>query len=184
LPTENERKFVINKKCESLVKQLCIESYEISQGYLVSTKGVTLRLRKTSPYNSCKETYYFTLKSTVNNRVIELEHEIDKRDFHDLWQNSINKLEKTRYKIKNKKLVWELDFFYDYKGELYFALAECELPEGVEKPETIPDIIKNNLIFEVPLDDNRFANKHLGDPRYCLDLMNDLTKEKNLVKHI
>jgi CYTH domain-containing protein len=182
VPTENERKFVINKKCEALVRKITDESYEISQGYLVSTKGVTLRLRKTSHNN--KETYYFTLKSTVNGRVIELEHEIDERDFHDLWQNSINKLEKIRYKIKHKKLIWELDFFYDYKGELYFALAECELPEGVEKPETMPDIIKDNLIYEVPLDDSRFANKHLGDPRYCIDLMAELTRKICFLKHI
>jgi len=184
VPTENERKFVINKKCEASVKKLSNEAFEISQGYLVSTKGVTLRLRKTSCYDTRKETYYFTLKSTVNGRVIELEHEIDERDFHDLWQNSINKLEKTRYKIKHNKLIWEVDFFYDYRGEMYFALAECELPEGVEKPATMPEIIENNLIYEVPLDDSRFANKHLGDPRYCIDLLGILTKEKNLTKHI
>src|SRR5581483_11864739 len=115
--------------------------------------------------------HYLTLKSNVNNRVVEIENQIEERDFNDLWTQCMNKLEKIRYVITDKcGQKWEIDFFKDHNGSNYFCLAELEMPEGQKTPLFVPKFIRENLIFEVPLTDCRFASKLLADIRYSNDL--------------
>lgn len=175
MPTENERKYVLNLNCESQVKAVSKKHYLISQGYLIATRGITVRVRKLD--NGKKVKHYFTLKANAGGRVIELEEKIDQRDFDDFWSICLNKLEKIRYLVKGVHYVWELDFFKDYQGDTYFALAEVELPEGVPTPDILPDIVRRNLLYEVPLTDNRFGNKLLGDARYAADILQNIKSE-------
>lgn len=56
------------------------------------------------------------------------------------------------------------------------AIAEIELPENKKEPDEIPEIIKKNLIYEVPLTDSRFSNKLLGDPKYAIELLKSFRK--------
>ncbi len=175
MPTENERKFVIDRSCELEAKELSSKKYLISQGYLIATRGITVRVRKLD--NGKKVKHYFTLKANAGGRVIELEERIDKRDFDDLWNICLNKLQKIRYVVKGRHYTWELDFFKDYQGNTYFALAEVELPEGVPAPDTVLDIVKANLLYEVPLTDNRFGNKLLGDARYAADILQHINEK-------
>lgn len=119
-----------------------------------------------------------TLKSNTGGRVVEIEQDLDKRDFQDLWNVALIKLEKIRYEIKHNKLTWEIDFFKDYRNKTYMCVAEIEMPEGQLEPESLPDIVKNNLLFKVPLSDNRFSNKLLGDPKYALNLIKEITSTK------
>lgn len=173
MPTEFERKYVINTISESSVSENSYSKYNISQGYLIATRGITVRVRKLVEKD---EKYFFTLKVNVAGRVVEIEQEMDRRDFYDLWDIALNKLEKIRYLLKHKKSTWEVDFFKDYKNETYFAVAEIELPEGQFEPESIPKIILENTIFFVPIDDGRFSNKLLGDAKYATGLLNELSK--------
>jgi CYTH domain-containing protein len=172
MPTENERKYVLKMDCEPKAEALSHKKYFISQGYLIATRGITVRIRKLD--NGKKVKHYFTLKANAGGRCIELEERIDKRDYDDLWAICLNKLEKIRYVVKDKKDVWELDFFKDYQGQTYFALAEVELPEGVPAPDKLLDIVSRNLLYEVPLTDNRFGNKLLGDARYAADILHNI----------
>lgn len=175
MPTENERKFILDVNCENTVSKLSIEQYDISQGYLIATRGITVRVRKSVRRSRDKKSaYYFTLKVNTAGRVIEIEKNLDERDFNDLWDISLNKLEKVRYIIKHEKENWEMDFFKDYRGQTYMSVAEIELPENKLEPESLPDIVKKNLIYKVPLNDNRFSNKLLGDARYAAELIQEI----------
>lgn len=179
MPTENERKFVIKNSCEKTIADMAIQKYEISQGYLIATRGITVRVRKSVPVyaNGNKGGHYFTLKANTNGRCIEVENKLDKRDFDDLWNIALNKLEKVRYEVKSGKHLWECDFFRDYRGETYISIAEVELPEGQIEPDTLPTFIRDNMLYKVALTDTRFSNKLLGDARYALDLLNEILKK-------
>ncbi len=113
MPTENESKWVLDKTCEPDIAKLSKRCYSMSQGYLVSSKGVSLRVRKSKLVTEdAEEKYYMTFKYTTKERVIEVEKKLDWRDFHDLWAGCMNKLEKHRYEIKDDhKQLWEIDFF-------------------------------------------------------------------------
>lgn len=39
MPTENERKYLLEMDCEDEISDLAGQKYEISQGYLIATKG-------------------------------------------------------------------------------------------------------------------------------------------------
>lgn len=174
MPTENELKFVIEKNCEDKVKELSSDYYRISQGYLIATRGITVRVRKSVRQSNNSEKYYFTLKVNTAGRCVEIEQFLDKRDFDDLWGIAVNQLEKIRYIVKNGKETWEVDFFKDYKEETYMAVAEIEMPENQKEPNKVPDIVKKNLLFKVPLTDNRFSNKLLSNAKYAAELLNEI----------
>jgi CYTH domain-containing protein len=173
MPTENELKYMLCLDTEDKIRKLANSKISISQGYLFFSKGTSLRCRK------AKNKHYLTLKSSVNGRVVEIENQIDERDFNDLWTQCMNKLEKTRYLLPCEVtgLVWEIDYFKDHKGENYFSLAEVEMPEGQTSPKLIPFFIRQHLLFEVPLTDCRFASKLLADIRYAHDLYQKILKE-------
>jgi CYTH domain-containing protein len=137
-------------------------------------RGLSLRFRKTKLNK--KINFFMTFKTTVNGggRTVEIEKRISKRDFKDIWPLCLNKLDKIRYLIHNAEELWEIDFFKDYANKTYFAMAELEMPENKTKPNNIPDFIKNNLIFEVPLIDSRFSSKLVADVKYANNLLRSL----------
>lgn len=177
MPTENERKYILDLGCEEKIPPLATKKYLIAQGYMVATRGITVRVRKLQTRKKVK--HFFTLKANAGGRLVEIEEQIDERDFNDLWSICLNKLEKIRYVVPDHPpefppVLWELDFFKDYQNNTYFAMAEVELPEGKPGPDVIPDFINDNLLFEVPLTDNRFGNKLLGDARYAANILQDI----------
>ena len=177
MPTENELKIIIDINCEAAVNKLSTDQLEISQGYLIATRGITCRVRKSVRRRGKKSEFFFTLKVNTAGRVIEIEKNLDERDFNDLWDIALNKLEKIRYIVKHDGIIWELDFFKDYRNETYMAVAEIEMPEGQLEPNSLPDIVKNNLIFKVPLNDSRFSNKLLASERYVVELLKEIKNE-------
>lgn len=117
-----------------------------------------------------------TFKTNVSGRVIEIEKKIDERDFEDIWPQCLNKLEKTRYLVRDKgRHLWEIDYFRDHNSETYFAMAEFEMPEGKTKPDFMPKFVHDNLIYEVLLTDCRFSSKLIADVRYAKNLYRSLT---------
>jgi CYTH domain-containing protein len=177
MPTENEVKFVLNLCKEKEFKEIAQDKVLIRQGYLLSSKGIALRCRESINH---KTEYYFTFKLTSNKgRSIEIEKKIDQRDFNDLWESALNKLEKIRYYIQDsEKQLWEVDFFKDHNKENYFCMAELEMPEGQLKPKFIPKFIEKNLLYEVELKDNRFSSKMIADIKYAIELYQQL-RNKN-----
>lgn len=167
MPTENERKFVLRLDLSAdVINKVARTSYQIQQGYLMASKGMSLRLRSSLEQNG-EQRYFMTYKcSSPAGRVVEIEKKIDRRDFIDLWPQCMNKLLKDRYEVASQHL-WEVDFFKDHNEQTYFVMAEVELPEGTTKPTTIPKLLSDNLVYEVGLTDCRFASKLLGDVRYA-----------------
>lgn len=175
LPTENEKKYVLNLDTEDNFRKIAHHKSKIYQGYLFATKGMSLRCRKTE---NKKTSFCLTLKSTVSGRCVEIENSIEERDFNDLWTQCMNKLEKIRYYVYNKDDLWEVDFFKDHNRDNYFCLAEFEMDEGMLCPKIVPEFIKNELIYEVELTDCRFSSKMLADIRYAKNIYADLKNEK------
>lgn len=175
MPTENEKKFVLDINCaEKILNLKKCKLLNVRQGYLMTSKGITLRFRDTFNVNKNKNSYYMTFKCNEGCRVIEIEKKIDKRDFDSMWKLCMNKVYKVRVVVEG----WEIDLFKDHDGNDYFIMAEYEMPEGQKKPEKIPFFIAENLIFEVPLTDTRFSSKMISDARYAKDIYKTLTQKK------
>lgn len=174
MPTENELKYVLKLNCEPVIVAASGGGDGVSQGYLVANKGVSLRVRSVRRVAGGMK-YTMTYKHSVKKRVVEIETEIDRRDFDDLWGATVNRVVKTRHKVKDaKNQVWEIDFFKDHDNQNYFAMAELEMPEGQTAPVLIPPFIQFNLLYAVPLEDGRFASKLLADVRYAKAILKTL----------
>lgn len=178
MPTENELKYVLRMNCEKEIAKIAKEKMAIHQGYLVSSKGIVLRVRASGTAEGIK--YYMTFKYSTKQRVIEVEKKLDKRDFDDLWEACMNKLDKIRYEVKDSnKQVWEIDFFKNHDDQTYFAMAEHEMPEGKAFPDMIPQFITSNLLYAVPLTDTRFASKLLADVRYAKQMYQSFLENRH-----
>ena len=175
MPTEHEYKYVLDLSLASEdLETMTSKSYHIEQGYLYFSKDMATRIRCMK--NSEEEKWYFTFKQKIDNRVIEIEEEIDRRDGQDLFKICVRKLKKDRYVIDNKGIMWEVDFFK--KENLYFILAEVELEEGAPRPKKLPNFLKDHILYEVPLTDNRFSNTNLGDIDFATNLYNELKRNQ------
>jgi len=180
MPTENERKYVlyndpavIHEIAKKAQKLLAIE-----QAWPHNGPKWSVRIRKVSGPHFSNPQYFMTYKRKVSQRLIEIETVIEERDYYDILNSSdTNKtiLQKTRYIIPSGALKWEVDLFYNQKRtEIYFVMAEIELPEGVMAPVSVPDFIKTNLLFEVPYDNTSFTSRKLQDIEYASSSYNKL----------
>lgn len=170
--TENEIKFVLNLECEEFFKKNYSKKYEICQGYMLTSKGISLRFRQS--YGIKKINHYMTFKFNTGKRTIEIETKIDKRDFDEIWPNCLNKVYKTRYVLED----WEIDFFLNKDNSVYFSMAEIELPENVLEPNSIPKFISDNLLYRVPIEESSYSSKLLSDVRYAENIYKNLKNRK------
>jgi len=198
MPTENELKFVlrIDDSIQYEAMEASYESLKIEQGYLKPAKTkdkLCVRVRKqlnregvTRRFLHVKMNGRGLSKDQV--RRIEIETEIDERDFADFWEKAKGKLVKVRYLIKSATHnfhedhegnlwteKWEVDFFKTGDNQTYFSVAEVEIPECEKEPLfEIPELIRKNTVFRVPLGDSRFSNSRLGDVGYATKLYQSL----------
>lgn len=168
MPTEHEFKYVLSMDTdEAYFEENAHKHFSIQQGYLAFSKGMTCRVRSSRCVKKGETKWYLTFKQKVQSRVIEVEKRLDDRDGQDLWSVCVGRLSKDRYvTIDNSGADWEIDFFKN-SGDLYFVLAEVELEECSPRIILIPHFIRDNLLYEVPLTDERFGNKRLGDVGYA-----------------
>ena len=183
MPTENELKYVLKLKSEDQFDESSkFKRYSLHQGYLAFAKGMTLRLRSSQEFIENKLDGQIKrklcYKQKINNRVVEIEKRLDERDFEDLWTACLNKVQKKRYVFIFKKCTWDIDFFKNHYGETYFAMAECEMPEGQVEPEFIPDIIQKNLLYAVPVDNDQYSTKRLACEQHAKKLYKKLIHDK------
>ena len=182
MPTENERKYVllIEPNVQQLIAKKANRLLAIEQGWIHHGEGWNIRVRKTFGPHYPDPRYQATFKQDVPSRLIEIETDIDERDYYDLLKLSDSVLQKTRYVIPVGVLKWEIDFFYDSKrSNLYFVMAEVELPEGILNPPSIPDFISDHLLFEVPSDNTKFSSRKLQNIEYAIgEKYNQLFEDK------
>jgi CYTH domain-containing protein len=182
VPTEHEFKYVISldlvdEFTKSQIKEMCVDYRCIEQGVICHGPGMYLRIRKCSFKDKNKASWQMTFKLKDADRTIEIETPIDSRDGEDLWTRCYWSLTKDRYVCEKYGIRWEIDFF-KHKNDVYFILAEAELPEDAPKPEKLPGFLKKHLIYEVPLTDDRFSNKRLGSVSYAKKIYKQLLKER------
>lgn len=179
MPTEHEYKYVVDTSLltdtpEALLRVKCEKHLVIEQGYLAYSKGHSSRVRSVTENGRTK--WFHTMKQKVTSRVVEIEKKLDDRDGGELWECCVGKLKKDRYVFKDHDLTWELDLF-KHDGKIYFMLAEVELPEGLPRPKTVPALMQHHILYEVPLTDDRFSNKRLGDLNYARSLYAQMISE-------
>lgn len=166
MPTEHEFKYLIKTDSFQEFFKNPKNFHDIEQGYLES-KESTLRIRRvTDKFENIQ--WFFTFKQKVNNRIIEIENQIDARDGEDLWGQCKRKLQKRRYFRTTKAGKWDIDFFHS-DSRIYLALAEIELEEGAPRPSfsQFPIELTNKIVKKVDLTDERFCNKLLGNVEYA-----------------
>ena len=140
---EIERKFLVNSEA---FKAESFNSYTIKQGFLNTDKERTVRVRLKS------DTGFLTVKgkSTANGLSrFEWEKEISKTDAENLLliceKGMINK---TRYEVKCRNHIFEIDEFYD--NNLGLVIAEVELnseTETFEKPEWLGKEVTGDIRY-------------------------------------
>jgi len=175
MPTENEAKFVLGLDCEEIVKKASKKWLFLSQAYLEHSH---VRVRSIHTKNK-KPVFQLCYKHHTPSRLIEIETDIDNRDFSELWQAANGKMKKTRYEIGAGNNLWVVDFFKTEKGKTYFVQAEHEMPEAQLKPKKIPDIIRQNLVYEVPRSDGRFTSRKLWNVEYAKKLYQVVQRKRS-----
>jgi len=175
MPTEHEFKFVLNLEGEDEIAAACDKWEPIRQGYLYVAKGVSHRVRASG---TSKPKYTMTFKKNTKGRTVEVETDLDARDFNDLWPDTIQRLHKVRHYLRHRHWVYEIDSFKDYLNRTYFLMAELEMPEGHKPPENLPAVLTKHLLLRVPLTSCQFASKLIADPRYATDLYQRLKDGK------
>ena len=148
MPQEIERKFLVEELPSNLENY---QSEKISQGYIVITDAIEVRIRRKGTR------FYQTIKSSGDLIRDEIEIEINENQFNKLWPLTEGKrIEKIRYKIEYKKNLIEFDV---YCGSLDGLLtAEVEFKSEVVSNNFQPP---NWFGIEVT-SDQRYKNKNLS----------------------
>jgi CYTH domain-containing protein len=175
MPIENERKFVLNDDGEPetrLARQPGVSRCLLRQAYL-DVSGMRIR----SIEESGTMRHVFTYKRPVDGQIVEIETEIDARDFGRLWSQRRETLQKARYSWADGCFHWDVDFFKDDDGRTYFAQAEVEMPEDHTEPPPLPPSLASHLLAGVPAGDPRFASKRLADRPHAESLLADIKRK-------
>lgn len=166
MPTENERKYVLSDPDAILALWDRAGWNEIRQGYLPGDARIRRKIK------AGRTAEAFTYKIAAAGRLVEIETALDARDFDDLWPLTDRRIHKLRRSETDAHgLLWDIDLFLDRAGRFYLAMAECEMPEGMEAPPAILPALADRVRYVVPLErQTEFVNARLADPAYVVTL--------------
>jgi CYTH domain-containing protein len=166
MPTENERKYVLSDP-EAILALWPREGWsELRQGYL---RGEA-RIRRAVAGGVSTDS--FTYKIDTADRLVEIETALEARDFDDLWPLTGRRIHKLRRSETDARgLHWDIDLFLDPDGGFYLAMAECEMPEGMDAPDAVLPVLADRIRYAVPRERQaEFTNTRLADPAYVAAL--------------
>lgn len=184
MPVENERKYILDLSIDQLEK-ICKEfngkEQEIKQSYIKDG-----RIRRISSFTRnigvvvITYKYIFTWKYTLNDgTLIEIETEINWRDYERLCKESKNLITKRRVKFEFDNMHWDLDFLLS-GSKHYITIAECEMPEGMDAPAKLPQFVNDTLIFLVPRSESKkWTNKRLTNSKKTIKMVNTVRDNEN-----
>jgi CYTH domain-containing protein len=148
-----------------------VELWEIEQGYLApeaSSEAELARLgfpegrlrRVVEPTGV--ERFFHTVKRGAGVVREEIEREIARAEFDAAWPHTRGRrLAKTRHRVREGGLVWEVDFFHDLRaGDAPLVMAEVELSDAAER-FALPAWISPLVVREVS-EDARYRNSALA----------------------
>lgn len=172
---ENEIKYILDHKKLEESKFTNWKKLEIRQGYI---DGIRIR--------QMNDDYIFTYKKWIKEDgkklQIEIETPIDKITFDRLWKKVARSLTKTRYmkkvNYKEGEVEWVVDFLKDKDKNIYFTLAESEMPENMQKPPKIENKVAEHLLYEVEHGDKSFSNRKLSQKKYAKKMLDFLKTSK------
>ena len=167
MPTENERKYVLSDPAAVRALWAPAAWSEIRQGYLPGDA----RIRRQTRVGVATDT--FTCKIPAGGRLIEIETAMtEPRDFDDLWPLTTRRIHKLRRTETDRHgLQWDIDLLLGADGACYFAMAECEMPEGMDAPPEVLPALAPLVAYAVPRDrQGEFVNSRLADPGYAAAL--------------
>lgn len=134
---EIERKYLVNHEKWKMVSKP--QGLHYTQGYILIVPEKTIRIRFSEMHG------FITIKGeTIGTSRLEYEYEIPVKDARELLDNfCMGSLTKTRYIIKYKNKIWEIDEFEGDNGGLLIAEIELksedelfDVPGWVEKEVT------------------------------------------------
>jgi len=151
--TEIERKFLVR---DNTFRSLA-QGTRYRQGYLSSTKERVVRVR------TIDDKGFLTIKGiTTGATRAEYEYEIPVNEAEAMLDGLCEKplIEKDRYKIAHKGLIWEVDEFFGENQELILAEVELESEDQpYDKPEWITDEVTGDpKYFNSNLIQNPYKN--------------------------
>ncbi len=148
MPQEIEVKYLIKEPLFSLDD---IRHVKIRQGYIVDAGERVVRIRQKG------NSYYLTVKGIGLISRQEVEVELQKEQFDELWTLTVDKrIEKTRYLIDYPPHLIELDVFEGHLNGL--VVAEVEFENETQVRNFIPpDWFEKEVTF-----DNRYQNSNLA----------------------
>lgn len=166
---ENELKYVLE---HSVVDDLTGPHKFLAQGYL--GPGGNARLRHTREGKT--DLYEFVYKFRLpNGEMEEFEKTITKEEFNRCFPLSENRLIKQRHTFEDNGVKWDLDVFLDAERRVYFCMAECEMPSGQKKPQRLPSIIEDHLLYAVPREATKeYSSKTLSDIEVAKSLLRQI----------
>lgn len=159
LPVETERKYLIRMPDKSKLEAVGgVRVVQITQTYLHSKKGITLRIRKQIENGNAK--YVMTEKKRISDlSCIEVESSVSQNEYEKLIKEQIpgtSQIQKTRYIVPYGSFFWEIDVYPFWKDR---AIAEIELKSENQSFE-VPELI--HIIREVS-SDVRYKNRKLAE---------------------
>jgi adenylate cyclase len=151
--TEIERKFLVR---DNTFRSLA-QGTRYRQGYLSSTKERVVRVR------TIDDKGFLTIKGiTTGATRAEYEYEIPVKEAEAMLDGLCEKplIEKDRYKIAHKGLIWEIDEFFGENQGLILAEVELESEDQpYDKPEWITDEVTGDpKYFNSNLIQNPYKN--------------------------
>jgi len=151
--TEIERKFLVR---DNTFRSLA-QGTRYRQGYLSSAKERVVRVR------TIDDKGFLTIKGiTTGATRAEYEYEIPVNEAEAMLDGLCEKplIEKDRYKIAHKGLIWEVDEFFGENQELILAEVELESEDQpYDKPEWITDEVTGDpKYFNSNLIQNPYKN--------------------------
>ena len=151
--TEIERKFLVR---DNTFRSLA-QGTRYRQGYLSSAKERVVRVR------TIDDKGFLTIKGiTTGATRAEYEYEIPVKEAEAMLDGLCEKplIEKDRYKISHKGLIWAVDEFFGENQELILAEVELESEDQpYDKPEWITDEVTGDpKYFNSNLIQNPYKN--------------------------
>ncbi len=148
-----------------------VEVWEIEQGYLAPEAASEAELARLGfPEGRLRrivepsgaERFFHTVKRGAGVVREETEREITREEFDAAWPHTRGRrLAKTRRRVRDGALVWEVDLFHDLRaGDGPLVMAEVELSDAEERFE-MPAWLAPLVVREVS-EDARYRNSALA----------------------
>jgi adenylate cyclase len=155
---EIEVKFLVDPKYLTVISNKAMSVISITQGYLFEDGDVRVRIKTE---DGVKKSYLTIKGNREGDTRDEFEYEIPNKDGIEMIDKfSKHVIFKTRYKLKYKKDIWEIDVFHgDNDGLIIGEVETPKLDYDVMQPPWIDK-------WDVVTDDVKYYNSYIARNPY------------------